>query len=77
MLQDWHQFAYHASIPWPYQDQGQADWIYGIQQVETWLINHIGHHHQNWAWSDSYGSYQIGVSFKWDNHRLLFLLKWA
>ena len=77
MLIDWHQFQYHASVPWPQLQQSQVDWEQGIRQVEGWLNNNIGHRLSYWAWHDSQAAYNIGVSFRWDQDRVLFILAWA
>jgi hypothetical protein len=76
MLQDWHQFSYRATIPWPNLEQ-QSDWIQGLHLVEEWLVNHIGPRYQNWAYNDSAIIYNIGVAFKWDKDRTLFVLAWS
>ena len=73
MLVDWHDFAHQASVPWPCTDN---DWQAGVRQLESWLESHVGHRLQQWAWSDSGRSEYIGVAFRWDQHRLLFVLTW-
>ena len=75
MLVDRHGFLYTASIPWPHHN-GVQDWYQGIQAVDRWLTQHVGSRLSHWAWSDSGASYQIGVAFKWDSDRLLFVMTW-
>ena len=77
MLKDWHVFEYHASIPWPNQIDAQINWVDGIRTVEHWLDKHVGKRWQRWAWSESPGNYHIGVAFRWDQDRLLFVMAWA
>jgi hypothetical protein len=76
-LLDRHAFEYCASVPWPGFDQQQLDWEIGVKQIECWLTDHVGQRLISWAWSDSGSNYQIGVAFRWDQHRLLFVLAWA
>lgn len=76
MLRDWHQFEYLASIPWPQHHEHQESWQWGVDRVESWLVTHVGHHWSRWAWTDSGGSHRIGVAFRWDQDRTLFLLVW-
>lgn len=76
-LIDWHQFRYCASVPWPHDECSQIDWINGVKKIENWLNWHIGNHLIYWAWNDSYKSYNIGVAFKQDKDRTLFLITWS
>ena len=73
MLVDWHDFAHSATIPWPC---AHNDWQGGVRQLESWLQSHVGPRLTHWAWSDSGRSEYIGVAFRWDQHRLLFVLTW-
>lgn len=73
MLVDWHDFAHAATIPWPCTNN---DWQGGVRQLESWLQLHVGPRLTHWAWSDSGRSQYIGVAFRWDQHRLLFVLAW-
>lgn len=79
MLIDHHPFVYHASVPWPRLgiDKDQIDWIQAINDIEHWLVDHVGHRLQTWAWNDSNAGSMIGVGFRWDQHRLLFVLTWS
>ena len=79
MLIDYHHpFVYHAAVPWPrFDGDPQIDWTKGIAEIEYWLINHIGQRFQTWAWSDSHSGGKIGVGFRWDQHRSLFILTWS
>ena len=79
MLVDLHPFIYHASVPWPsisFKDN-QLDWIKGVDTIEFWLNDHIGQRLKHWAWNDSYTGSNIGVSFRLEQHRLLFVLTWS
>lgn len=76
MLIDNHGFLYQASVPWPFLDGDQLDWESGVRNIETWLDRHVGPWMQNWAWSDSSEISKIGVAFRWDQDRLLFLISW-
>ena len=76
MLIEKHQFVYHASVPWPGSNQ-QVDWVMGIEAIEHWLEGNIGDHWIKWAWNDSQSHCHIGVAFRWDQDRSLFLLRWA
>jgi len=77
MLVDWHTFQYHATIPWPNNNCYQVDWIEGLLTVEHWLKQCVGARYVNWAYSDSTVLYNIGVAFKWDHDRTLFVLAWS
>jgi len=77
MLIDWHAFQFHASVPWPKLEQAQVDWARGIHSVEDWLEGNIGSKYKQWAWSDSEFTYNIGVAFRWDQDRLLFVMVWS
>lgn len=71
MLHERHFFVYHASVPFP-----TTDWKYGINIIECWLNDSVGPHLTKWAWNMSNHPYHIGVGFKWDEDRILFLVKW-
>lgn len=77
MLIDWHSFEYMATVPWPETGEPQIDWEIGVQAIEFWLKNHVGSYLKNWAWTDSHFCYNIGVAFRWDQDRTLFVLTWA
>jgi hypothetical protein len=77
MLVDRHAFVYTATVPWPAGIVPQLDWIQGVELVESWLQTHVGKHYVTWAWNDSKSSYQLGVAFKWDQDRSIFVLTWA
>jgi hypothetical protein len=76
MLVDRHAFVYTATIPWPTASLPQLDWIQGVDLVQSWLERHVGSHHASWAWNDSGEYYHLGVAFKWDKDRCLFVLTW-
>ena len=78
MLIDRHFFKYHATVPWPVTECGpQINWVAGVELLEIWLQDNVGTRPCVWAWNDGQSCYQIGVAFKWEQHRSLFLLKWA
>lgn len=77
MLLDRHPFQYCATVPWPSLGQEQLDWILGIQTVENWLNDRIGPRLIHWAWNDSQQMYHVGVAFKRDQDRLLFVIAWT
>ena len=77
MLPERHFFQHIASVPWPNLGQYQVDWELGIFTIESWLNSHIGSHLNTWAWDQGQHPYQIGVGFRWDNDRLLFVLRWG
>lgn len=77
MLVDWHRFQYHATIPWPMSDDRQADWIQGISLIEDWLRQRVGPRYATWAYDDCNILNNIGVAFRWDTHRTLFVLTWT
>jgi hypothetical protein len=77
MLIDIHQFVYTATVPWPYRSDPQQDWIGGIYLVQFWLEQNVGQHHACWAWDDSGHNYRVGVAFRWDRDRSLFVLAWS
>ena len=72
-----HDFLYTADIAWPGRDNEQLDWILGITQVESWLLQYTGAKYQRWAWNMATESYNISVAFRYDKHRTLFLLTWS
>lgn len=77
MLIDHHDFPYSAVVPWPCPEMNHVvDWIYGVESIESWLNTNVGHHYQHWAWNDSQASSKIGVAFRYDRDRCLFLLTW-
>lgn len=71
---DLHDFEYTAEIEWPTGDTRQLDWIQGVSTVEAWLIKYTGAKYQRWAWNTATDYYQLSVAFKYDKHRMLFLL---
>jgi hypothetical protein len=74
---DQHEFLYTANIRWPGCTCEQLDWITGIQDVELWLLQYAGPKYQRWAWHMAQNCYDIGVAFKYDKHRTLFLINYA
>jgi hypothetical protein len=72
-----HDFEYTAEIAWPGRVGEQLDWIIGITHVEWWLEQYTGAKYSRWAWNMATESYHISVAFKYDKHRMLFLLNYA
>ena len=72
-----HDFAHAAEIPWPAGRDTQLDWIIGIHSVEQWLEQYIGSKYQRWAWHMATNCYNVGVAFKYDKHRTLFLIHYS
>jgi len=65
-------------VPWPGKpDNLQVDWVWGIEQIEDWLQQCIGSRHHLWAWDDCPITYNLGVAFKWNKDRTLFVLTWS
>jgi len=77
MLIDYPVFDHTASVPWPDLGQTQIDWELGVRTIETWLDSNVGSHYVKWGWADSGSSRHIGVSFRWDQDRTLFILAWS
>jgi hypothetical protein len=77
MLVDCHAFQYHAQIPWPSIQSDQMDWINGLLLIEDWLRESIGPRYTRWAYHDCPALYNIGIAFKWDQDRTLFVLAWS
>lgn len=79
-LPEYHGFKYRAWAPWPASDMEQMDWVFGVLTVEEWLEEYVGPHHSTWAWDRvdlcQQGQY-IGVAFRENPHRTLFLLRWG
>ena len=74
---DQHNFEYTANISWPSHVTEQLDWIVGITEVESWLLKYTGAKYQTWAWNLAVNCYDISVAFKYDKHRMLFLLNYS
>ena len=74
---DQHDFAYTATVRWPGMTLAQIDWITGIQDIESWLIQYTGPRYQRWCWHMADHCYDIGVAFRYDKHRTLFLLNYS
>jgi len=77
MLVDSHTFQYPAQIPWPIYNSTQIDWIEGLFAIETWLRECVGPRYAQWAYNDCSELYNIGVAFKWNQDRTLFVLTWS
>ena len=78
MLVDYHHFRFHATVPWPgTNEDSQLDWVWGVETIEEWLNNCVGPRHQRWAYDDCPITYNIGVAFKWNKDRTLFILTWG
>ena len=72
-----HNFNYVADVDWPRTELAQMDWITGIHEVESWLLSYTGPKYSRWTWATAREVYHIGVAFKYDKHRTLFLLTWS
>ena len=66
-----------ADVDWPRTELAQMDWITGIHEVESWLLSYTGPKYSRWTWATAREVYHIGVAFKYDKHRTLFLLTWS
>ena len=77
MLIEHSSFDHLASVPWPHLDLVQMDWIQGVEAIQHWLLVNVGPKLSYWAWADSGQANRIGVKFKWDQDRLLFVIVWA
>jgi hypothetical protein len=73
---DCHNFAYTANIRWPGATE-QLDWIQGITEVESWLLSYTGPKYQQWAWNRAEDAYDISVAFRYDKHRMLFVIAYG
>lgn len=72
-----HNFEYTAEIAWPGRAYEQLDWIMGISDIESWLVKYTGPKYERWAWNMATESYQVSVAFKYDKHRMLFVLNYS
>lgn len=77
MLIDPGEFEYPAQVPWSHIPGAVLDWQYKVQMLEHWLGQNVGGHYVAWLWCDSGHHDLVGVSFRWDQHRTLFVLTWA
>jgi hypothetical protein len=79
MLWDRHPFIYTAKVSWPQKEEPQIDWIWGVEQIEHWLYDHVGQRHSHWAWhyNDPQKYNELAVGFKYEPHRLMFVLAWS
>jgi hypothetical protein len=77
MLVDCHGFLYNASVPWPKNDDPQMDWAWGVYSLEEWLRQHVGPRYKHWAYDDCNVMFNIGVAFRWERDRTLFVLTWT
>jgi len=79
MLWDHNIFVYSARVPWPRAEDPQIDWIWSVETLENWLYQHVGSRYQYWAWNQEQEQkwYEACVSFKYEPHKLMFVLTWA
>jgi len=77
MLSDLNEFQYKALVPWPQISYEQQDWVFSVETLESWLAQHIGSRYQYWAWDLSPRPDRACVSFRYDPHRLMFVLTWS
>lgn len=73
MLPELHNFAHCASVRCP----SVSDWSHSVLTIEQWLNQFVGSHHKVWAWHTSACLYELGVAFRWQQHKLLFVMRWA
>jgi hypothetical protein len=76
MLIDLHPFVYKTAIPWPSYARPDQ-WQQAVDQYNSWLRLYVGPWLQTWAWSDSRDPDKIGVAFKYDQDRMIFVLAWS
>ena len=76
MLIDLHPFVYKTAVPWPLY-ASPDHWQQAVDQYNAWLRMYVGPWLHTWAWSDSYDPNKIGVAFKYDQDRMIFVLAWA
>jgi hypothetical protein len=77
MLIDYHRFVHQARVPWPQMPSDQIDWVYGVETVETWLRQNVGHRWHAWAWTDANNPKNLGVAFRQQQDCCFFLLVWS
>lgn len=76
MLVDFHPFTYWTAVPWPsYASPDQ--WNRAVDAYNSWLNFYVGPWLQTWAWADSRDPGKIGVAFKYDQDRMIFVLAWS
>jgi len=78
-LPDWTDFQYRARVPWPQPPSGQLDWLWQEETITAWLNGHVGSRWTRWAWSTDaeHRSWEACVAFRWDQDRLLFVMRWG
>jgi hypothetical protein len=76
MLIDLHPFVYTTAIPWP--SYARPDhWQQAVDAYNQWLTAYVGPWLRAWAWTDSHDPDRIGVAFKYDQDRMIFVLAWT
>jgi hypothetical protein len=78
-LPEYTTFAYIALAPWPIDPrEHQADWIYSVNMLETWLNQYTGPRLKEWAFAQSQEQqyWQACIAFRQERNRTLFLLRW-
>ena len=76
MLIDLHPFVYKTAIPWPSYARPDQ-WQQAVDQYNSWLRLYVGPWLQTWAWTDSLDPDKVGVAFKYDQDRMIFVLAWS
>lgn len=79
-LPDMHPFTHIAVAHWPtIIVNGQWDWVSAVDEMESWLNQHIGGHYSHWAYHNgtSIDYWQACIAFKLPKYKTLFLLAWA
>lgn len=77
MLIDYPMFEFAAAVAWSRLCQDNTHWDQAVMTMENWLRWNVGLHYVTWHWCDSGAPDRIGVSFRWDRDRTLFVLNWT
>jgi hypothetical protein len=77
-LPEYHNFQFIARVPWP-TPLPQLDWVTQVTTLHDWLELRVGAHYANWAWATDkdHEYWEACVAFKFDKHKMLFLLTWS
>ena len=80
-LPDLHPLEHIATAHWPlvFTQYHQLDWISAVDQMESWLNDHIGGHYSHWAYhSGTNIDYWLAcIAFRKPTYKTLFLLQWS
>jgi len=74
-----HNFLYTATVPWPWVNLNQQDWIDSLFTLEDWLNQRVGAHYAYWAYGQqpNLEYWQACIAFKRERDKTLFLLTWS